>query len=516
MTSVRPRLLAAVPVLAVAFALMPVTAAPALDGCNGAVDVVLGTPKARAAGQSGAGTVTVVFEPNNSSFGSQALTLDASDLGGTPGAGDQLGGAVAWGFDDTVNPGCSMVAVGAPGAGNGRGKVYVFSIDKDGVLPGSVSVLSQGSGGVGGAAEAGDRFGASVLFGGDLGVRWLAIGAPHEKIGTKKDAGVVHVLKVGTTWGSGSVMYRQGKKPVPGKAETGDLFGAALGPGHDAFSLWVGAPGEDLGKKSNAGAVTQLRGSCAHACDAGSDVRLPGTVGTSKVITQNTKGVPGTAESGDQFGEVLSGYVSGEAAGRVPVVGVPHENVGKKKDAGVIAVAYPDNSWGAFQQGTKGSGGRVNDAPESGDRFGAALSAFDVVVMIGVPGEDVGSHKNAGMVHRMTASTSSFKLSGGREQSLTQNTKGVMLSADTGDAFGSSLAFSVNGGVVGVPGEDVRTGGVTHANAGVIQFFPYKSGAATLGLSVGADKWFHAGSAAMGGTTQTGARFGDVAFSVTQ
>ncbi len=505
MTFVRPRLLVALPVLSLALALFPSAAPAAVDvECNGQVDVALGTPKAEVGGEVDAGTLTLLFEPNGSSLGDAAdVTIDESDLGGTPAAGNKFGAAVSWGFDDTLSSGesgCSVVAVGAPGSNGGEGRVYVFLVDKDGIIADSITVLTQGAT-IGDSPEPGDGFGSSLFFGGDLFVRWLAIGVPNEDIGTKKNAGKVHVVKVGA-WGSGAKVYYQGGGPVPGKAESGDQFGKALGPGRNAYSLWVGAPGEDVGTVKNAGMVTDLPGTAS---------KLPGTAGGVASITQDTKGVPDHVEKGDQFGEVLSGYVSASAAGRVPVVGVPHENVGKHKDAGLIEAAYPDKSWGVFHQGTKGSSGRVDDKPENGDRFGAALSAFDVVLLIGAPGEDVGSTKDAGIIHRMTASSASFKLSGSREQSLSQQTKGVTGAVATADHFGSSVAFSVSGAVVGVPGKDAH--GVT--DAGVVAFFPFKSGAATMGLSTGKDLVFTAESPEMGGAVQAGAGFGSVAYSVT-
>ncbi len=507
MTLVRTRLLVALPVLALGLSVFP-SAAPAVVDveCNGQVDVALGTPKADVDGKANAGSLTLLFEPSGSSLGNAAdVTIDESDLGGTAGAGNRFGAAVTWGFDDTLSSGesgCSVVAVGAPGAQAGAGRVYVFLVDKDGVIAESIHVLTQGSS-IGGSAEAGDGFGSSVFFGGDLFVRWLAIGVPYEDIGTKKNAGMVHVLKVGA-WSSGAKVYYQGRGPVPGKAESGDRFGMALGPGRNAYSLWVGAPGEDVGKVKNAGMVTDLPGTAS---------KLPGTAGGAKSITQDTKGVPDHVEKGDQFGEVLSGYVSASAAGRVPVVGVPHENIGKHKDAGIIEAAYPDKSWGAFQQGTKGpkgSSGRVDGKPEKGDRFGASLSAFDVVLLIGAPGEGVGAANGAGVIHRMTASSVNFKLSGSREQSLSQKTKGVKGTVATNDHFGTSVAFSVSGAVVGIPGKD--THGVT--DAGAVAFFPFKSGAPTMGLSTGKDLVFSAESPVMGSVIQVGAGFGSVAYSV--
>ena len=80
-------------------------------------------------------------------------------------------------------------------------------------------------------------------------------------------------------------------------------------------------------------------------------------------------------------------------------------------------------------------------------------------VAIGVPGEDLGSAKNAGMVH-------SFAFGGAMKASaeigISQSTKGVAGAAETGDQFGKSVAIvqywnlvTTFGLLVGSPNENV-------------------------------------------------------------
>jgi hypothetical protein len=93
------------------------------------------------------------------------------------------------------------------------------------------------------------------------------------------------------TWTS----YSQDTPGVPGTLETNDGFGAALAvgdiTGDGIDDVAVGAPGEELGEDDGAGVVDVLRGSRA------------GLTGTgAQAFTQNTSGVPGTAEPGDGFG----------------------------------------------------------------------------------------------------------------------------------------------------------------------------------------------------------------------
>lgn len=512
MTSVRPRLLAAVPLLGLAVALMPSSAPATLpDSCNGFVDVALGSPKANVGGLADGGTVTLVFESEDGTFGNDAdLTITEADLNGgvAPAAYTKFGASVVWGFEDS-EPSCSIVAVGAPGANGGAGKVYVFTVDKDGIVPASITVISQDTAGVEDTAEPGDGFGSSLHFGGDLSVSWLAVGSPGEDIGSAVDAGVVHVLPYASGWGTGSLMYRQGRSPVTGGAETGDHFGAALGAGRDVWSLWVGAPEEDLGTRTDTGVITSLRGSY----DATKDVlTLPGKAG-AVTISQDSTGVPGSAEKGDHFGAVLTALVGTQSTDRQPVIGVPGENLGSAADVGAIVVTYSDNTWAAFVQGTKTTGGAVDDKPEAGDRFGASLSAWGTVLLIGAPGEDVGTIKDAGMIHRMTAKGAPVpKLSAAREQSVTQNTSAVDDSAETGDRYGAAVAFGINGAVIGVPGEDV-TGVV---DAGALSFLRYISGVPENGLTATGDLVLWQGTPHFPGTLETGSGFGSVAYSIAQ
>ncbi|MFF3341228.1 FG-GAP-like repeat-containing protein [Streptomyces flavidovirens] len=91
------------------------------------------------------------------------------------------------------------------------------------------------------------------------------------------------------------VRITQDTSGVPGAAEKGDRFGWSLSAGDtngDGYAdVAVGASSEALGSKTAAGTVTVLRGSAT------------GLTGTgSKSFSQDTDGVPGTAESHDQFG----------------------------------------------------------------------------------------------------------------------------------------------------------------------------------------------------------------------
>ncbi|WP_327358890.1 FG-GAP-like repeat-containing protein [Streptomyces sp. NBC_01304] len=127
----------------------------------------------------------------------------------------------------------------------------------------------------------------------------------------------------GGSFGSRAQTLNQDTAGVPGVAEDGDRFGAALAvadvdrDGRD--DLIAGAPGEAIGNKARAGAAWLLHGGAKGLLDTDGGAR-------SVSWNQDTSGVPGVAEAGDAFGAAVAAG-DHNAAGAIDVsVGSPGEN----------------------------------------------------------------------------------------------------------------------------------------------------------------------------------------------
>jgi hypothetical protein len=468
----RPVVLAAVAAVAAAAAALiaPAVPAAAADACSDSPsDLVAGAPRFNAS----RGVVDV------HTSGRPAQRLTRSSLGvGAGAAADEFGASIARARTGT---GCGLLAIGAPGVG-GRGAVYLTADSASGYGTGGTvvvtapagaagdrfgetvlisraegsdpnayelwvgaprrdagravdagalerySVTTEAGGGrfrveheqtlrqgmatmPGSSAEPGDRFG-EVLTGAERG---LVVGVPHENVGAAVDAGMVTMI----TWSHG--IYRgvrnvtQATAGIPGAPESGDRFGAAVTP----CAHVIGVPGEDVGRIRDAGLAQELRG-----CDPAR--LLPG-----RALTQDTRGVPGSAEAGDRFGSAVAEVISADDGASI-FIGSPGEDVGSIVDAGSVAGEFscglPPCGWRLW---TQGSG--LPGAPEAGDGLGSTLSVRQFYTpaeagemhettfpLISAPGEDLGSAKDAGAAYlrRVTAQGGvdelSVTFSGGR------------------------------------------------------------------------------------------------------
>jgi hypothetical protein len=265
------------------------------------------------------------------------------------------------------------------------------------------SEISQATAGMPAAPEAGDGFGVSYAAydaDGD-GCSDLVVGTPYEDVvkdGVNLvDAGAIYVIHgTPTGIGTGSTIdgYTQAGFDSATTTEAYDWFGFALKAGTNASStpyLIIGVPGEGVTLSgttyADAGCIEYVQGS------------------TKVSLSQNSSGVPGDPEANDRFGYSLAG------TNRYFAVGTPGEGAGDLEFAGGVAIFSHTLSSGmptplvGLGQDSTGIGG----GSEAGDRFGASVSMTgyrpsnqtynsDVLLAIGIPGEDIGTTRDAGGV----------------------------------------------------------------------------------------------------------------------
>jgi hypothetical protein len=220
----------------------------------------------------------------------------------------------------------------------------------------------------------------------------------------------------------------------------------------------VGQPSEDIGARIDAGMLTVLP--APGASPAG-----PGPYG----VTEDTPGMPGAVEAGDRFGAAVDAFLG------VVWVGVPYEDVGAVRDVGMVhglrIGATKVTSLTHLRQG-QDNGVTIPGRPEAGDHFGASVRGGQLYypdgecqerqVLIGVPGEDVGTTKDAGEADSYFGRDRSVHCLPGVGFNLGAN-------AHPGDRLGAAVGRTSNGEwpddlLLGMPGADV----VTAVDAGVV------------------------------------------------
>jgi hypothetical protein len=164
--------------------------------------------------------------------------------------------------------------------------------------------------GYGGEGTYGARFFRGTAAGLTYGNAFVPGGGHSVALGDVNGDGYADVVagdnpneRIGVAYGSASGIgpsdnwryFSQDTPGVPGGTEDNDGFGTSVAvgdiTGDGIDDIAVGAPGESLGHTHEAGVVDILRGSRS------------GPTGTgAQALTQNSPGIPGTAEAGDHFG----------------------------------------------------------------------------------------------------------------------------------------------------------------------------------------------------------------------
>ena len=217
------------------------------------------------------------------------------------------------------------------------------------------STYTQDSPGVGGAVEAGDRFGASLAVGNSdintTGFRRIAVGSPGEDLGASDAAGAVNLFRApGGSGLEGLQVLTQNTAGVGDTAETGDRFGTSVAVmSGSTHRLAVGTPYEDLGSATNAGIVQLFN---FH------------NVASDSALNQNSPGAGGVVHDGSLYGTPVAA-LEGDPE-RVWLIGNPLQGTG--------AVHVVNVSGGFASRAWVAGAGLI---PGGATRFGRALSGYD-------------------------------------------------------------------------------------------------------------------------------------------
>ena len=434
-------------------------------------------------------------------------------------SGDRFGNSLAVG--DFDNDGYDDLIVGAPwdsvGSITRAGVVNTIYGSGDGLTRTGNQTWHQDKSYINGTAESGDKFGESLAVGDfdNDGYDDLVVGAPDEDIGSEEDAGgasVIYGSRSGLTssgdqhWDQTDIAHQYfyekwtgGTGWITEKPTDEDHFGGSLAVGdfdNDGYDdLAVGVPDEDLDYPQvaapndidNFGVVNLIYGSSDGLTKDRQNVWHQDTPGPAFVGT-TTKGA---AEDNDNFGESLAvGDFDNDGYDDL-VVGVPYEDIGSIKDAGIVNVIY--NGSGSDDQTWHQDKNNINETAQGGDHFGESLAVGDFDndgyddLAIGVPDENLGSIKDAGMVNIIYGSGSGLTSSG--DQNWHQDKGNINGVAETGDRFGESLAVGDFDGdgyddlAIGVPQEGIGS----KEDAGMVNVI-YGSGS---GLTDSGDQTWH-------------------------
>lgn len=216
----------------------------------------------------------------------------------------------------------------------------------------------------------------------------LVVGSPD------KSAGRVYAYALDANGRPGATpkVLQPGKRGVPKLSGSTAAFGTSLAS--VGAQLFVGAPGATVSRAKGAGAVVALTFTAS------------GTV-SGTVLSQATKGVPGSPQKQDGFGTALA------ARDGFLVVGTPGDPVGKAKSGGSVQVftlaAGKPRPASQVSQATPG----VPGTSKARDAFGRSLAIGTLcagvpAVVVGGPGKDVGDEGDAegsAWVIPLTAST---------------------------------------------------------------------------------------------------------------
>ncbi len=343
------------------------------EPCQSTAELWVGAPGRGVDGVPAAGAVDLFeFDTHGAAHYTGTATANDADpyFHATPGG--RFGSVLA-------SERTQSVLVGLPNATvNGKAQAgAVLGMTRYGNAFHAVFLVSQNSPGFDGGAEPGDHFGATIATGGSYQDTQYAVGVPDEDVGTVRDAGLVDLFDLDFGYAHFDGGFTQNSSGVPGVAEPGDHFGAAVAIGLPGYFdacyptapkyrvLAVGAPGEDNGGHADSGtvAVVVFRRSLNRDGSCGA------FRSTSAALTQGPGTLLGGAnEAGDRLGASVDVTFGGDPRHTPPLVvlGVPGEDLGSAADAGV---AYAFNTQTNVARAVGNLGGR-----RAGLQFGGVLA----------------------------------------------------------------------------------------------------------------------------------------------
>ena len=315
--------------------------------------------------------------------------------------------------------------------------------------------------------------GVTADFNGD-GFDDLAVGAPNDTVDGVTSAGSVSVIYgssagLSTSAARPDQLLTQNSPGVANVAGSGDEFGSTVAIADfnsDGFDdLAVGAPGERISGRSEAGAVHVIYGS-------GSGLGALSPNRGDQFWNQDTPRVNGVSQGKGRFGDALTiGDFNADGVEDL-AIGAPGATLGNVLYAGAVHVIHGSTSGLTAggpridQQWTQNSS-RIGGVPREEGKFGAALGAGDINgdgsddLIIGAPNFDADGIGFAGGVHLIYGSDRGLSATRARTDQLwTQNTPRVGGVAGRDQHFGASVAAGdLNGDsyadlIVGAPADN--------------------------------------------------------------
>ncbi|MCH9650454.1 MAG: integrin alpha [Deltaproteobacteria bacterium] len=301
---------------------------------------------------------------------------------------------------------------------------------------------------------------------------------------------------------------------LPGLPEDFESTGKVVVRGDFNGDLWddlaIGVPNESVGSQEDAGAVIVAYGG-------------PQGLGVahSQLFTQNSPGIPGVAESDDEFGSTLVvGDFNLDLIDDL-AVGAPREDIGNIIDAGAAAIIFggPDGLDGSTSIEV------LDPFPNLSEQFGHALAAHQFglqepfLLFVGAPGEQVGSIAPGGVlifqVDYQAPEPVAFHLETiHQDTQLTPTAPAIPGVNEHGDRFGHALAIDrLQCGqgppwvdlAIGGPGEDIGSGS-SGEDAGAVWVIQIK--VENFSVETATSLLFLQGDGEISGTSENGDQFG--------